>query len=252
MPSSVRPSQRPPAGVLIHCEKLRVGYGGRAILPAIDLDVGAGELWAIIGRNGNGKTTFFRTLLGLLSPVSGTLRRDPAMRVAYVPQRTQLDPIFPALAREVVAMGCERGWSFVRPRLGVQRDVLSALEQVGAGELSERPFRELSEGQKQRVLLARTIAAKPSLALVDEPTSAMDEVAEREAFAHLDTLRREHGTTIMVVSHQLGLLREVAAHALLLDASCGEVVCGSIGHVVAHPVFAHNFGGVAAHAHGSP
>jgi tRNA C32,U32 (ribose-2'-O)-methylase TrmJ len=115
---------------LIHCEHLRVGYAGRAILPPMDLDVERGEFWAIVGRNGNGKTTLFRTLLGLLPAVSGSLRRAPGLRLAYVPQRTQLDPIFPALAREVVAMGSERAWSFARPRLREPAGVMEALERV--------------------------------------------------------------------------------------------------------------------------
>jgi zinc transport system ATP-binding protein len=231
-----------------------VGHGGRALLPPLDLELGRGELWAILGRNGSGKTTLFRTLLGLLPPVGGSLERASVLTVSYVPQRTSLDPIFPALARDVVMMGLERGWSFLGGRGDARARATEALARAGATALSARPFRSLSEGQKQRVLLARTLAARPQLALMDEPTSAMDEVAERETLQHLDWLRREHGTAVLVVSHQLGALRAVADHALLLDASCGEVVVGKIDEVMAHPVFTHAYGQLSPStpAHGAP
>ncbi|MDH5675012.1 MAG: ATP-binding cassette domain-containing protein [Myxococcales bacterium] len=227
---------------LIECRGLQVGHGGRAILPPIDLEIGRGQLWVIMGRNGNGKTTLFRTLLGLLPAVGGRLTHAPGLSLAYVPQRAQLDPIYPALAREVVAMGLLRGRSFLRAGRGESRFIAEALERVGAAELSDRPFRELSEGQKQRVLLARTLLSRPQLALLDEPTSAMDEVAERQALSHLDWLRREHGTSVLIVSHHIGLMRELAERAVLLDASCGEVEVGAIAQVVGSRLFAHNYG----------
>lgn len=236
---------------LIVCAALQIGHAGRALLPALDCEVGPGELWAILGRNGSGKSTLVRTLLGLLPPVAGRVERRQGLRMSYVPQRAQLDPIYPALARDVAAMGLDRGWSFLRPRFAEPPEAREALQRVGALQLAERPFRELSEGQKQRVLLARTLAARPALALLDEPTSAMDEVVERETIAHLDWLRREHGTTVMVVSHQLGTLRAVADRALLLDSSCGELVLGSMAEVVAHPVYGHAYGLAGAHAQGT-
>jgi zinc transport system ATP-binding protein len=245
---------REPRGTLIRCRRLFVGHGGRVLLPPLDLQLGAGELWAILGRNGSGKTTLFRTLLGLLPPVGGVIERAPNMTMSYVPQRANLDPIYPALARDVVVMGTERGWSFLGGPGDARARATKSLERAGAAHLAEHPFRSLSEGQKQRVLLARVIAARPQLALMDEPTSAMDEVAERETLQHLDWLRREHGTTVLVVSHQLGALRAVADHALLLDASCGEVVVGKIDEVMAHPVFTHAYGQLSPStpAHGAP
>lgn len=98
---------------LIRCEQLRVGYRGRAILPAIDVSIGAGELWALVGRNGSGKSTWFQTVLGLLPAVSGSVQRAPDLRLSYVPQRLKLDELFPVRARDVVAMGLERNWSLL-------------------------------------------------------------------------------------------------------------------------------------------
>lgn len=231
-------------GERLRCADLRVGYGARAILPAIDLSLRKGELWAVIGRNGTGKTTWFRTLLGLIAPVSGSVVRAPGLRVSYAPQRAALDPTFPALARDVVAMAVDRNWSFARPRLFEPAAVSEALERAGASALADRPFRALSEGQKQRVLLARLIASRPELALLDEPTSAMDAVAEREALAALDAERKRNGTTIVVVSHYLGNVRGIADKMILFDASCQSVVIGDPDHVLDHEVFHRNY---AAH-----
>jgi zinc transport system ATP-binding protein len=228
---------------LIRCEQLRIGHRGRALLPSLDLSIGGGELWAVVGRNGTGKTTWFRTLLGLLPPVSGRVIRAEQLRVSYVPQRLKLDELFPVLARDVVHMGVERGWSFAKQRASEPAGVLQALERVGAAQLADQSFRALSEGQKQRVLLARLFVARPQLALLDEPTSAMDAVAEREALQLLDALRREQGTTVMVVSHYLGMARELADRMVLFDGHNGSIVTGTTQAVLDGAAFHANYKG---------
>ena len=229
---------------LLRCAGLKIGHQ-RPILPPIDLTLGAGELWSIIGRNGSGKTTWFRTVLGLLEPQGGRvelLRSD--LRLSYIPQRTSYDDLYPVRARDVVAMGTDRRWSFLTPRMREPHEVTSALAEVGATELAHRPFRSLSEGQKQRVLLARLVASRAEIALLDEPTAAMDAVAEREAFALMERLRRTHGITIVVVSHYLGAAREFADRALLIDREAQAVVSGLPGDVFSHPVFLERYGTV--------
>jgi len=226
---------------LLACQQLRVGHAGRAIAPPFDLAIREGELIAVVGRNGTGKSTWFRTVLGLLAPVSGSVTMRPGLRLSYVAQRAQLDPLYPLLARDVVAMGCERGASFTRPRWGEPAAVPAALERVGATAFASRPYRALSEGQKQRVLLARLYASDPELALLDEPTSAMDAVAEREALVAIDALRKERGTSVLVVSHYLGSIREFADRVVLLDSACETVLIGETKEVLDHAVFHRNY-----------
>ena len=238
---------------LFACRGLRVGIAGRAILPAIDLTIKAGQFWAVVGRNGAGKTTWLRTLLGLLPPVDGHVQTAADVRVSYLPQRSGLDDLYPLLAREVVAMGAERGWSFFGGLGAPDRKarVEQALAEVDAAQLAEQPFRRLSEGQKQRVLFARLIAGNAELAILDEPTSAMDKVAEREAFELIRKLQSGHGLSILVVSHYLSIVREFADNAVLLDADAEQVVVGTPAEVFEHPAFRRRYGNFAAEvAHG--
>jgi zinc transport system ATP-binding protein len=229
---------------LLGCRGLLVGYQGRAILPPVDLTICRGELWAVIGRNGAGKTTWLRTLLGLLTPIGGEVAHERrGLKLSYLAQRQTFDDLYPLRAGDVVGMGLERGASFLALQRGAaQARVMRALSLVGASELVARPFRQLSEGQKQRVLFARVAASEPDLAVLDEPTSAMDLVAEREALELLQRLRRELGMAIVIVSHYLGLAREFADRALLLDRELEQVVSGTPRTVLEHELFKKRYG----------
>jgi zinc transport system ATP-binding protein len=225
---------------LLSCRQLVVGYHGQPLLPPIDLCLNRGELWAVTGRNGAGKTTWFRTLLGLLPPVSGEVKVcDATLALGYIPQRTHLDSIMPLRAWDVVAMGVERGRSYLRPFYSrdERRRVESVIEELGAQELAPRLFAQLSEGQKQRVLIARLLASHPDLAVLDEPTAAMDEVAERETLELIDRLRKNHGLAILLVSHHLPVVSHFADRVVFLDRDSRSVVAGTPQSVFAHPAF---------------
>jgi len=233
---------------LVRCEGLRVGYR-EAILPPIDVTIREGEIWVVIGRNGSGKTTWFKTMLGLAPPIDGkVVRSDPGLHLSYVPQRTAYDDLFPLLSRDVVSMGAERGGSFLVPRLRERPEVMDALREVNAAELADRPFRQLSEGQKQRVLLARLSASRPQMALLDEPTAAMDVVAEGDAFEHLDRIRQDSGMAIIVVSHFLGIARKHADRAVFFDRDTQTVVVGDPDEIMESHAFRRSFGHSGAFA----
>jgi zinc transport system ATP-binding protein len=236
-------SAREGASAPLRCERLVVGHGGRGLLPPCDLDLRRGKLTMVLGRNGSGKTTFFRTVLGLLPPVSGAVRRQPGVRVAYVGQGISLDRILPLRARDVVAWGLLSGWSFLSRRNGrAEAACARALAEAGAAELADRPFRDLSEGQKQRVLLARMLAAEPHVGFLDEPTAAMDAVAEEQAIAHLARLAHERDMAIVVISHVLGLASRFADDVVFLDRDDGVIVTGPPATVFEHPSFRRQFG----------
>jgi manganese/iron transport system ATP-binding protein len=232
----------------LRCERLVVGHAGRPLLPPCDLEIRRGKLTMVLGRNGAGKSTFFRTVLGLMPPVSGRVVRAPNVRLAYVGQALVLDRILPLRARDVVAWGALGGWSFLGPAKGSTQEIsVRALAEAGASELAERNFHDLSEGQKQRVLLARMLAAQPDVGFLDEPTAAMDAVAEEEATVHLARLAHERGLAVVVISHVLGLASRFADEIVFLDRDDSVVLTGPPPVVFAHPSFQRQFGALEIH-----
>lgn len=201
-------------GFLVALRGAAVGYGRRVLLSGVDLTVRRGDFLAVVGPNGGGKTTLLRALLGVLPPLSGARLQPAPLAVGYVPQRDQVDAIWPLSAAEVVAMGRAR---LVPPgrrlRPGDQAMVQRALDRVGIAAHAGRPFRDLSGGQRQRALIARALAAEPELLALDEPTSGMDPAGELDVLELLEALHREQGLTVAMISHRLDA---VASHATTL------------------------------------
>jgi zinc transport system ATP-binding protein len=230
--------------MLLQIQDLAVGYRGRAILPRMTFDVAPGELWAVIGPNGAGKSTFLRTMLGLQHPVAGTIAYGGGA-IGYVPQRNEIDPAVPQRVIDLVRMGVERGWRVLDP-LAARRNpaVQAAMEATDVMPLARTQWRRLSEGQKQRALLAQALAGEPSLLVLDEPTSAMDLHAEAGIFAVLEKLRTERHLGIVVISHHLALLAKYATHVLLLDKDEQLALLGDRETVLRHPAFMERYGQV--------
>jgi zinc transport system ATP-binding protein len=233
--------------LLLRARTLSVGFGRTAILPPVELELRRGELWGLIGRNGAGKTTLLRTLLGLHAPVSGDVLRPATAAIGYVPQRQAVDPLVPARARDLIAEGADRGWSFLRPIRagGARARIARAAEATRSEALLARRYRDLSEGEKQRVLLARAVAGAPDLLVLDEPTSAMDLVAERQVTQLLAELRERFGMGIVLVSHHVALVARMADRLVFLDSDERVAVMGTAAEVLAHPVFARRYGAVS-------
>jgi len=241
------------SAALIRCEGLSFGYKGQALLPPLSLSLCPGEFWAVVGRNGAGKSTLLRTLLGLRAPIAGACHRAPDARVAWVPQRLALDPIVPLTAGAIVAMGLERGRSVLRPApKGARARVRAALEEAGTLELEGANFSSLSEGQQQRVLLARALAGAPELLLLDEPTAAMDLVAERALLEVVDGLRVKRGMAVLMVAHHLPLVAELATHCLFLDGEAQRIELGSPDEIFRSEAFAQSYGAPGALAQAAP
>ena len=218
---------------LIQAQTLVVGYARKGILPPVTFEVQQGEVWGIIGPNGSGKSTLLTSLLGILPPISGKVVRTPGLTIGYVPQRTRLDLAVPARVVDVVRGGVDRDWSFMAP-LHVRRNrnaVDRAMRDTHVLPLAQQQFATLSEGQKQRVMIARALASNPSLLVLDEPTSAMDAGAERKMFELLGELRASRKIAVLLVSHHLPVLGEFATHAIYVDRDEQFIEPGDINHV---------------------
>jgi len=221
---------------LITLENLAIGYNGQPVLSDISLAIARGSFTAILGANGSGKSTLLKTLLGLQPPVAGRLHiaesnGGPPV-FGYVPQATQFDPLFPVTGFDVALMGVYR-------RVGPGRRVCKAerlftrecLKATAADGFAQKRFAELSGGQKQRVLIARALAAKPGVLVLDEPTAGVDAVATRSLLEFISQIHRERQLTILLVTHDLPLVRQHAQQVIWLHQ--GKVLHGTVAELLA-------------------
>jgi ABC-type Mn2+/Zn2+ transport system ATPase subunit len=230
---------------LISARALEVGYGGEAILPALSVEIARGELWAVVGANGAGKSTFVRTLLGLERPVAGEVERAPGLRLAYVPQQGALDAIFPVSVRDFVLMGRQGPGHVVGRASGADLEAArAALAEAGAAEFERRQLRDLSGGQRQRVLMARALARDADLVVLDEPTNALDLPSERDVLALIEKLRarRAGGAAVIMVTHLVEDALERADRALLLDRDHHVALATRAAELHEAPAFQHVYG----------
>lgn len=218
---------------LVALEEAAVGYRGRAILSGIRLAVGAGDFLAMVGPNGGGKTTVLRTLLGALRPIAGRVVRPRPIRVGYVPQREQLDAIWPFSVDEVVLMGrVPRLGPLRRPGAGDRAVALRALARVGLEPLAGARYGELSGGQRQRALIARALAAEPELLALDEPANGMDPAAELSTMELLRELQAGGGPAVVMVSHRLESVAGFARSIAFVDRERGLFQVGPVAEML--------------------
>jgi ABC-type Mn2+/Zn2+ transport system ATPase subunit len=200
----------------VELREVSVRLSGRTVLEAISLGVGRGTFLGIVGPNGAGKTTLLRVILGLLRADQGEVFvfGEPSRRarsVGYVPQRSQAEMRFPVSALDVVLMGrYGRLGLFRRPGDRDRASALHHLERVDMKEAAGTRLSELSGGEQQRVFIARALAAEPELLLLDEPAAGVDVAAERTLYELLRELKDELGLTILMVTHDIGVIPQVA------------------------------------------
>jgi zinc transport system ATP-binding protein len=245
---------RLPAGErLLSTDGLVVGHDGAAILPPLSMTIAAGELWAVIGANGSGKSTFVRTALGLVPPVSGRVERRDNLRLAYVPQQSALDAIFPISVLDFVLMGLQgpSNVALLAKRASLGR-AAAALDEAGARAFEKRQLRDLSGGQRQRVLIARALATDADLVFLDEPTAALDASAEHEVLELIETLRAKRGAAVVMVTHLVEDGLERADRALLLDRDHGVARTATAAALRGLPEFARVYGRFVGRGEAAP
>lgn len=213
----------PPCVEFVNCT---FAYDGSPAVEDVSFAVNQGDFVAILGPNGSGKSTLLRLALGLLKPTAGEVRlfgRPPDrfrewQRVGYVPQVVEeIRARFPATAEEIVSQGAYRGFdpTYV-VRRGAGPAVLEAMTTAGVEDLRRRRISELSLGQQQRVLIARSLVRGPELLVLDEPVAGVDAGGQEHFFELIRRLNRDRGITILMVSHDIGaVLRDATAVACI-------------------------------------
>jgi zinc transport system ATP-binding protein len=220
---------------IVELRDVSVRYAnGVLALDRITLDVNDRDLIGLIGPNGAGKSTLISVVLGLIKPTSGSVKLfgDEVLAknlkyVGYVPQKAQAqDPNFPFTVFETVMLGRAARTGLLR-RLGApdRQKVVETLKLFGIYELKDRKIGQLSGGQSQRVFVAKAIVAEPKLLLLDEPTTGVDVASKAEFYDILERLNGEKGITIVLSSHDIGVVTKLANRVVCINRSlffCGQ------------------------------
>jgi zinc transport system ATP-binding protein len=201
----------------IRIDDLTFCYNSLEILSDISFTVNKGDYLGIVGPNGSGKSTLIKNILGILKPQKGNINlfgqplnmfRD-WNKIGYLPQRlSALNSHFPATVEEIVQMGISKSQS---------QKLKNVLELMGIGHLANRLIGELSYGEQQRAMLAHTLVGQPDLLIFDEPTTALDPETRDVFYTQIEGLNRQKGTTIILVTHDTGLIGKYAHQLLYLD-----------------------------------
>jgi zinc transport system ATP-binding protein len=204
---------------VISVTKLSFAYGEQQVLEDVTLDVNQGEFLGVIGPNGGGKTTLLRVMLGLETSYAGSVKvfgETPhsshrwRQLTGVVPQNRIIPPHFPVLAREVVEMGTQVRGAAPMSRTERHQRVEEAMDFVDAAAYADKPLWQLSGGQRQRIFVARALALKPELLLLDEPTVGVDARGQDLLLQWISNWRKTNRMTVVLVSHDIGVIAPLA------------------------------------------
>lgn len=202
----------------IKCENLTLGYGSQEILSGLSFEVNRGDYLCIVGSNGSGKTTLMKTVLGLTKPLGGSIEFSDGLSasgIGYLPQQTDVQRDFPASVYEIVISGClGRGGFHPFYTKADKALAAQAMERMDIKGLKNSCYRELSGGQQQRVLLARALCATRDILLLDEPVAGLDPKVTADMYALIDSLNKNDGVTVIMISHDVDKALKYASHIL--------------------------------------
>lgn len=233
--------------VSIEAHNLTVSYGSGPVLWDVDFEFPTGKIIGVIGPNGSGKTTLLKAIMGLLEPASGYVKifnrdldevRD---KIAYVPQRSSVDWDFPASVYDVVMMGTYGKKNLFKRSNKADREIVEqSIEKVGLSEFKDRQISQLSGGQQQRVFIARALAQKADIYLLDEPFAGVDAATENSILRILEEMRNE-GKTLVIIHHDLQTVLDHFEYLLLLNTRL--VAKGEVHEVLSKENLSNAYGG---------
>jgi len=225
-----------PAPVLELCGAA-LSFADRVVWSDLDLQVRPGEFLAVLGANGSGKTSLLRAVLGLQRLTAGQVLvgGEPARRgshlIGYIPQQRRIEQFTPLRARDVVGLGIDgHRWGIGWPNRSRRRQLERALAEVGALEYADLPVGVLSGGEQQRVRIAQALATDPELLLCDEPLLSLDLNHQQAITALVDQRRREAGTAVVFVTHEINPVLPYVDRVLYLAG--GKFSVGTVDEVM--------------------
>ena len=216
-------------------KNLNFNVNGQTILSNISLEIFSGQYIAIIGPNGGGKTTLIRMLLGLEKPSSGEIRifgkklKDfkEWHKIGYVPQRaSHVDSSFPATVLDIVKMGRTSQRKLFSTFSQEDKNLVhDAMLKMDVLDLTDKMIGTLSGGQRQRVMIARALASKPEILILDEPNTGVDMLSQKSFYALLRKLNKEDNITIVFITHDIGVIADDIARLFTINQKA--IICNN-------------------------
>lgn len=226
---------------LLSLDRLVVGYPGRVLTQPMTLAIPPKARVGIIGANGSGKTTFIRTLLGLVPPLEGSCVWRPGTTFGYVPQENQIDPLFPLSVDDLLKMGMSRDLPrFRRTSRAFDEAADRTLSELGMTEGRKRLVRELSGGQRQRALIARALISRPEVLLMDEPFSFLDYVFHQKQRDLFREWQSKAAFSLFLVEHDLNLVVNQVEWIVLFGRN--KTLCGKATDVLTQEGLSEAYG----------
>lgn len=214
---------------VIEIKNLTVSYNGEDAINNINIEIKKGEFVAVVGPNGGGKTTLINTILGFLKADGGSVKIMPkSIVLSYVPQISLVERNFPITVLETVLTAFLKSGlhPFKKFKIREIEKATECLKLLGLNDYASRQISELSGGEFQRLLIARSLAADPEILLLDEPTSNVDIASRDKIFATLKALN-DKGLTVIMVTHDLSAATEYSSRLVLINREliyCGKPV----------------------------
>ncbi len=206
---------------MLEFKDVTLGYADNIVISSLSFKVEKSDFWGIAGPNGTGKTTLLKAILGIIKPLRGEIVKKENLRFGYVPQKENLDDLYPFSVRDMVKMALYSSGGFMKKI--EPKTVDEALEKLDIGEIASKLYRDISGGQKQRTLIARALASKPDILILDEPTNGMDIKSEYLIMELIRDLNNA-GITVIMVTHLLSLIARYSQRGIVLngDISIGD------------------------------
>ena len=188
---------------LISLKNLSLGYENKAVLSNINIEIEDNDFICIVGPNGSGKSTLVKGILGLIKPMKGKVIYNNLKQnfIGYMPQETKVDANFPASVFEIVLSGFLNRTLFYSKK--DKEQAINNLRILGIEKLKDKCFCDLSGGQRQKVLLARSLCATSKLLILDEPSNNLDSKSKKELYNIISNLNKNNNITIIMITHDL-------------------------------------------------
>ena len=216
--------------ILVSGKNLSLSLGRQQVLEGVSIEISKEEIVTVVGPNGAGKTTLLKILLGLLKQDRGTVEKRSGLRVGYLPQKLNVDPVLPLSVERMMTLT----ENFPR------NHVKTSLEETGVAALIDEPVQNLSGGEFQRMMLARALLRNAELLVLDEPAQGVDHLGESELYGLIGRLKEVRGCGVLMVSHDLHLVMAATDRVLCLNR---HICCeGKPREVTRHPEYLRLFG----------